>query len=71
MSAIRSALSVTSGTGRSSARLRFSKNTGRMAAPPEETSVGEEDELSMALDALTIAHFAATFEFVSGPHKWW
>jgi hypothetical protein len=38
--------------------------------PPKEDSVFEEDELSMALDALTIAHFAVTFEFVSGPHKW-
>ena len=30
----------------------------------------EPEELNKALDALTIAHVAATFEWASGPHKW-
>jgi hypothetical protein len=29
-----------------------------------------EEELNIALDALTIAHAAATFEWASGPLKW-
>jgi hypothetical protein len=29
-----------------------------------------EDELNTALDALTIAHVAVTFEWANGPHKW-
>lgn len=48
----------------------YDKRDRALGGPPETESVAEEDELSMALDALTIAHFAATFEFVSGAHEW-
>jgi hypothetical protein len=31
--------------------------------------VGSEDKILVALDALTMAHLAATFEWANGPHK--
>jgi hypothetical protein len=44
----------------------------RVVAIWEKSDVSKEDpdELDRALDVLTLAHTAATFEFVGGPHKW-
>jgi hypothetical protein len=31
--------------------------------------VGSKDKIIVALDALTLAHLASTFEWANGPHK--
>jgi hypothetical protein len=44
----------------------------RVVAIWEKSGDPNEDgeELNNALDVLTIAHIAATFDFAGGPHKW-
>lgn len=37
---------------------------------PTEENPEVEEELNIALDALAVAHIAATFEWASGPLKW-
>ena len=42
----------------------------RVVAIYEKGEAAGEDELNRALDALALAHTAATFEWGSGPIKW-
>jgi hypothetical protein len=42
----------------------------RVVAAWEKDEAAGEDELNKALDALAVAHIAATFEWASGPLKW-
>jgi hypothetical protein len=42
----------------------------RVVAAWEKGEAASEDELNKALDALTVAHISATFDWASGPHKW-
>jgi hypothetical protein len=42
----------------------------RVIAVWEKGEAVDDDELNRALDALTVAHVALTFEWASGPLKW-
>lgn len=46
------------------------KALARVVAIWEKGEAAGEDELNRALDALALAHTAATFEWGSGPVKW-
>jgi hypothetical protein len=57
--------------GQSGWKLNEEKAIRRLIAAWEKyQGGGDPDKLEAALDALTVAHVAATFEWASGPLKW-